>query len=106
MQRFQDKLPEFYEEVRRALAALDRNDLLSQLPNLTLREHRGEADAFWLYFGGIRELNTVERNIVGVGHGESVALDAPRGIVVLDADNFGRVLGIELMDRPDVFARL
>jgi hypothetical protein len=49
-----------------------------------------------------RPLNRVDQNIIGVRHGESIPLDLVAGLVVVDTDNFGRVTGIEVLDRADV----
>ncbi len=60
----------------------------------------------YIYLTGGRELDIVERNIIGVKHGESIHLDNLEGIVVMDLDNFGRVMGIELIGRADVLKKL
>jgi hypothetical protein len=44
----------------------------------------------------------VEQNVIGVRHEGSYPVDAIEGMVVLDTDNFGRLVGIEILDRPDV----
>ena len=106
MDKLADRLPSFCSELKEAVVAQDRTDLLEQLPNLTLKEWTGDADAMWLYVGGTRELNIVEQNVIGVRYVESIPLDACPGMVVIDPDNFGRISGIELINRPDVYRSL
>ena len=78
------------------------------IPALTLNQvtYDGEADAPYLYIRGTCELNVIEKNIIGVKHGGSIELEACPGLVVLDTDNFGRISGIEIIGRKDVYDKL
>ena len=60
----------------------------------------------YLYTGGTRELNEVEQTVIGVKHEECLELSDVPGMVVIDLDNFNRVMGIEVLDRPDVESKL
>jgi uncharacterized protein YuzE len=108
MNKLNEILPTFTAEVKKALSELDREDLIEMIPDLTLDNltYDPKADAFYLYTGGTRSLNVVERNIIGVKHGKSIELKMCSGIVVLDTDNFGRISGIEIINRKDVYEEL
>jgi len=106
--RFRDALPAFYGEIERALQAEGVTGVLEQLPTLEIidRCDCDERGCGTFHVAASRPLNQVEMNIVGVRHGESTPLDVGRGLVVVDTDNFGRVTGIEVLDRLDVAAVL
>jgi len=96
-------LPAFYAELERGLRVADLADVLTQLPELEILDRCGCDDTGCATFKvKSRDLNPIEANIVGVRHGNSHPLDAIEGMVVLDTDNFGRVMSIEVLDRPDV----
>jgi len=101
-------LPAFTTEMKNALTELDRTDLVEMIHNLTLKHltYDPEVDALYLYAGGTRSLNIVEKNIIGVKHGESIELKKCSGIVILDTDNFGRISGIEIIGRKDIYEEL
>jgi uncharacterized protein YuzE len=105
---FREALPNFYVEVEGLLRAIGRDDLIQQLPILELvrRCPCGQSDCATFYLSGGRQLNVVEKNIVGVRLGESFDLDADRGMVVIDVDNYGRICGIEILNRDDVYESL
>ena len=60
------------------------------------------ADAIYIYVVPHRDLNAAEQNVIGLRHGESIPVEARRGMIVVDTDNFGRVAGIEVLFRKDV----
>ena len=101
-------MPGFYQEVVDSLSNIDRTDVAEQMEQITLDRFTNDESvgALYLYAGGQRELNQVEQNVIGVKHGECVSLGDLEGMVVVDIDNFGRVMGIEVLDRPDVAAML
>ena len=51
---------------------------------------------------GDRSLNVVEENVIGVKHGNTFSLDAEKGYVIVDVDNFGEMTTIEAICREDV----
>lgn len=101
-------LPELCDEIRKSLVSLGRQDIIDQLDELRLKNwtHDSEVEAINIYLSGGRQLNVVEQNIITVKYGESISLGDCEGIVVLDTDNFGRVMGIELIGRPDIWKKL
>lgn len=105
---FRTALPKFYAEVEQLLTATGRTDLVQQLPTLKLARRCpcGQRDCATFYLSGGPQLNAVERNIIGIHGGETFDLDAERGMVVADVDNFGRLKGIEILNRDDVFEAL
>ena len=108
MEKLEKLLPGFAAEMKDALTELARADLVEMIPVLTLNQvtYDAEADALYLYIRGTCELNVVEKNMIGVKHGGSIELKACPGIVVLDTDNCGRISGIEIIGRKDVYDRL
>ncbi len=108
MERLEKLLPGFAAEIKDALTELGRADLVEMIPVLTLNQvtYDAEVDALYLYIRGTCELNVVEKNIIGVKQGGSIALEACPGIVVLDTDNFGRISGIDIIGRKDVYDKL
>lgn len=103
-----DVLPELTARLIEATRAIGRPDIADQLVSVRLRStsYDRDVDAGYLYVTESRPLNVVERNIIGVKHGECVTLDALPGTVVIDLDNFNRIQGIELLGYADVFEQL
>jgi len=102
--RFKDLLPEFYGEVERLFLKLGRDDLMGQLSELEIVGRCGCGDSFCstFYVKGGREINVVEKNVVGSCHKECIELEAERGTIIVDIDNFGCIVGFEVLDREDV----
>ena len=100
--KLSEVLPALYAELETGATERGLHDLLEQLPNLIVTEWSGDSDVLWIDIGGTRSLNVVERNIIGVRHGETIVFDS----FVLDTDNFGRVTHIELLAAADVYVRL
>ena len=55
------------------------------------------ADAGYISLEPSRDLNAVETNIIGVGHGETISVET-RFWTNIDTDNFDRLMGIEILD--------
>jgi len=104
MRRLKESLPEFYQEIVDSLSDIGRIEIAEQMDTLTLERFTNDESvgAMYLYAGEQRELNQVEQNVIGAKHGECVSLGELAGMVVIDLDNFGRVMGVEVIDRPDV----
>lgn len=104
MKSLKETLPNLYQELLSALENLNRTEVAEQLPNLSIERHTLDktANALYLYTSGVRQLNEVEKNIVGVKHKECLELNEVPGMVVIDLDNFNRIMGIEILDRLDV----
>jgi len=56
-----------------------------------------EANAGYIYLESSRQLNVVETNIVGVRHGETIPVET-QFLTNIDTDNFGRLVGIEILN--------
>jgi hypothetical protein len=52
-----------------------------------------------------RELNIVEKNLIGIKHGQTIQVEH-RYWVNVDTDNFGRLRGIEVLDGRELAAKL
>ena len=78
-----------------------KSDLAAQFQTATVRgvSFDNDADAGYIYVTSGRELNVVETNIIGVSHGETIPVTATFQ-AYLDTDNFGRLLGVELLSPP------
>ena len=103
MTLLKESLPSFYKEIEGALNSLNLQNVISQLPNLTIERFTldEKVHAMYIYVAGVRKLNKVESSIIGVKHKDNIVLELP-GMVVVDLDNFDRVMGIEVLDRPDI----
>jgi Protein of unknown function (DUF2283) len=101
-------LPVFYAELERGLRDAALTALLAQLPELEILDRCGcdESGCATFRVKPSRDLNAIEQNVIGVRYGSSYPVNAIAGMVVLDTDNFGRVVGIEVLDRPDVAKEL
>ncbi len=60
-----------------------------------------DANAGYIYVQSSRELNVVETNIMGVRHGETLEIETPYWTNI-DTDNFGRLVGIEILAPGDM----
>ena len=108
MKLLKDTLSGFYQELISALENLNRAEVAQQLSNLSIERYTFDeaASAIYLYTSGVRELNDIEKNIISVKHGECLELNEILGMVVIDLDNFNRIMGIEILDRPDIKNKL
>ncbi len=102
-----EALPDLVRTLVSALTAAGRRDIAEQFGIVSLRSASYDAavDAGYLYVTESRPLNVGEQNTIRVRHGECVTLDLP-GTVVIDVDNIGRLMGVELLGYPDVFRLL
>ncbi len=102
-----DALPDLACGIAELLRAKGRDDLADQLGDV--RVVRWTSDravaAAYIYLESTRELNAVERNVIGLRHGETVALGGKHWVNV-DVDNFGRIAGIELLNPGEIPTRL
>jgi uncharacterized protein YuzE len=101
-------LPELIQVVLSALITIGRSELAEQLAKVSIRSATYDAtvDAGYIYLTESRPLNICEQNTINVRHRECVSLDSLPGMVVIDVDNLGRLMGIELLGHADVFRRL
>jgi hypothetical protein len=95
--------PSFYSELKSVLLR-DRADLVAQLGLVAIENGSGDENCFSLGFSEGRPLNLVEKNVIGVRHGETVPVSVAKGMVAIDTDNFGRIRAIEVIGRPELYA--
>lgn len=102
-----DVLPDLVSDIENALIRIGRGDVADQLREVKLERWTYDefADAGYLYLGSPRGLNVVDRNIVGVKHGETLC-PTDELAVNLDLDNHRRLIGIELLAAKSIIARL
>jgi uncharacterized protein YuzE len=100
-------LPDFADDISELLRAKDRDDLVDQLGDVGVARWTSDraVAAAYIYLESARVLNVVEQNIIGLRHGETVALRGKHWVNV-DVDNFGRIAGIELLRPGDIPAGL
>lgn len=99
-----EALPELVEQIRQFLAAEGRHEIADQFDHLNIARWTYDpgAEAGYVYVTGQRPLNVVEQNVIGTRHGECIVIHDCEGMVVLDTDNFNRVLGVEFLNRKDI----
>jgi len=97
-------LPDFIRNVSDRLRERGREDLAEQIPILELDHWTNDsrAGAVYIYLSGQEFLNGSERGAIGARHDDCLELAGLGGTVVVDIDNFDRLLGIEVMGRKDV----
>jgi uncharacterized protein YuzE len=87
-------------------AALGKNrDFVEQLRTARISRVTFDPDApaGYIYVRTGRELNVVERNIIGTKHGHT--MEVPGGLWMnIDLDNFERLTGIEILAPPSEMA--
>ena len=102
-----EALPDFVSDIESALIRIGRGDIAGQLREVELERwtYAEVDDAGYLYLRSPRPLNIVDRNIIGVKHGETVC--ALEDLTInLDVDNHGRLKGIELLDAKSIISQL
>ena len=107
--RLRDAFPHFAPELERLLAASSRHDLVAQIEDLKLASRCGCSDSFCSTFyvtGGRSPLSAEERKDRGPHWQDSQVVEAAEGVVVVDIDQFDRIVGIEVLYRPDVETEL
>jgi len=94
-----ETLPNFSNEIKAALQAIDRDDLAQQIDIVEIDRYTFDSscNALYIYLRPITSLNVVEANIIGVKHGETIFL-GQECITNIEVDNFNRLSGIEVID--------
>ncbi len=100
----QTVLPGFYAEIIAGLFASPA--LREQVSQLTVESYGSNPDSFTIEVGGTRALNIVEQNVIKPRYAHSLEVEMDCGIVVVDLDNFGRIMRVEIIGRPEVYAQL
>ena len=95
--------------VRQLEAAFDKNrDFVTQIRGARVARATfdPDADAGYIYVHSGRELNAVERNVIGVKHAHTMSVPGDMWMNI-DLDNFERLMGIEILGAsPEVAAYL
>ena len=100
-------LPELVNLLEVALLNEGRNDISSQLVEVDINRwtYDDSCDAAYIYLQSPRQLNIVDEKIIGIKHGETISFYMELGIN-LDADNHGRLLGIEIFNAKATVLKL
>jgi hypothetical protein len=100
MATVRDIFPEFSDELVRLVQSSARPELADQIPSLPVVDRCGCGQSNCALF------YTAPRPSGAYGPGHSnVLLDPKKGLIVLDVVE-GRVVAVEVLDRPDVKRRL
>ena len=101
MQPFASVFPQLAFVLATELRATGRADLARELESCTVRtvSFDSEANTGVVALEPRRELNSVERNVVGQKLGQVIPFARPR-YASLQLDNFGRLIGVELVAAP------
>ena len=99
--------PILTQELVQSLRTTGREALADQLEAAVIRDVTFDADANagTIAVEPSRDLNVVEANVIGVRHGETIPVET-QFWTAIDTDNFGRVLGIEILDPGVLTAEL
>ena len=102
-----EAFPALASELTQSLRNAGRDALAEQIETATITRVTFDSDhnVGYIYLDPSRDLNVVERNIIGVRHGETIPVETPFWTVV-DTDNFDRVAGIEILDARKLEADL
>ena len=98
-----ESFPSLAAELSRQLRLVGRAPLADQIDAAAIARVTFDtaANAGYIYVQPSRELNVVETTIVGVRHGETLEVETPYWTNV-DTDNFGRLVGIEILAPGDM----
>jgi hypothetical protein len=107
MPKLVEAFPVIVSELTQALHDIGRDAIAQQIEAATIARVTYDSDAIagYVYLEPSRALNIVERNIIGVRHGETIPLVSSHWLVV-DTDNFDRVTGIEIVAPGELIAGL
>jgi hypothetical protein len=101
MQPFASVFPQLAFVLASELRATGRADLARELEACTVRtvSFDLEANAGLVVLEPAQKLNSVERNVIGQKLGQVITFSRPR-YASLQLDNFGRVIGVQLVAPP------
>src|SRR3974390_171586 len=101
MRAFATVFRQLFSELASELRATSRADLARELEACSVRRvsFDSEGDAGLVALEPMRKLNAVERNVVGEKLGQVILFSGPR-YASLQLDNFGRVIGVEILAPP------
>jgi uncharacterized protein YuzE len=98
-----ESFPSLATELSRQLRLGGRAPLADQIDAATITRvtFDDSVNAGYIYVQPSRKLNVVETNIMGVRHGETHEVETPYWTNI-DTDNFGRLVGIEILAPGDM----
>ena len=101
MRSFAGALPELAFDLSLELRATGRADLARELEACTVKSvsYEPETDIGLVALEPSRQLNAVERNVIGQKLGQVIAF-SDASYASLQLDNFGRVVAVELVAPP------
>lgn len=101
MSSFAGAFPELSFDLASELRATGRTDLARELEASSVKSvsYDPETDAGLVALEAQRELNAVERNVVGQKLGQVIAFGGAR-YASMQLDNFGRIVAVELQAPP------
>ena len=100
-------MPEFVSDMEIALVHLGRGDLVEQLKEVILERWTYDdfTDAAYLHLRSPSALNPPNERVIDVMHADRLSLYDELG-VNLDADDHGRLCGIEILDGTRITSQL
>ncbi len=107
MRSFVSTFAQLAADLTSELRATGRTDLARELEGCRVRDvsFDPEANAGLVTLEPMRELNIVERNVIGQRLGQVIPFPSAR-YASLQLDNFGRIIGVELLEPPPVLGEL
>jgi hypothetical protein len=107
MLSFASTFAQLVADLTSELRTTGRADLARELEGCRVRDvsFDSEANAGLVTLEPTRELNVVERNVVGQRLGQVIPF-ASASYASLQLDNFGRIIGVELLAPPSVLGAL
>lgn len=98
-----ESFPSLVAELSQQLRVAGRAPLADQIDAAAIARVTFDeaANAGYIYVQPSRELNIVETNVVGVRHGDTIEVET-RYWTNIDTDNFGRLVGIEILAPGDI----
>ena len=107
MAKLIENFPVLTRELVQSLRTAGHEAVADQLEAAVIRAvtFDDDANAGTISVEPSRDLNVVEANVIGVKHGGTITVES-RFWTAIDMDNFGRVLGIEILDPGVLTAEL
>src|SRR4051812_40906613 len=98
MSRMLSTLPILASQIAASLRTSGRTELAQQIDEAVISSvtFDDSVGAAYICVAPARPLNVVEANIIGARHGETITVDTEFDVVI-DTDNFGRLVGIEIL---------
>jgi len=107
MTKLIESFPSLVANLSQQLRVAGRTHLADQVDAAVIHKVTFDeaANAGYIYVQPLRDLNVVETNIVGTRNGETIEVETPYWTNI-DTDNFGRLVGIEVLAPGDIKGEL